>query len=83
LRPSVLDTFINCLMMACDTHERGLIEGMVKAIVTEYNPGRHAEGPMPAPASAPASVPAVATQAPIAAPQERLALIKKFVPFRI
>jgi FlaA1/EpsC-like NDP-sugar epimerase len=79
LRPSVLDTFINCLMMACDTHERGLIEGMVKAIVTEYNPGRHAEGAAPAPAPAPA----VAAPAPIAAPQERLALIKKFVPFRI
>jgi hypothetical protein len=87
LRPSVLDTFINCLMMACDTHERGLIEGMVKAIVTEYNPGRHAEGPAPTPASAPASAPspaaAVGTPSPIAAPQERLALIKKFVPFRI
>ena len=83
LRPSVLDTFITCLMMACDTHERGLIEGMVKAIVTEYNPGRHAEGPAPTPASAPASAPAVATPASITAPQERLALIKKFVPFRI
>jgi hypothetical protein len=75
----VLDTFITCLMMACDTHERGLIEGMVKAIVTEYSPGQHAEGPVPTPAQ----VPAVATPAPVAAPQERLALIKKFVPFRI
>jgi FlaA1/EpsC-like NDP-sugar epimerase len=81
LRPSVLDTFITCLMMACDTHERGMIEGMVKAIVTEYNPGRHAEAPVPAPSPAPAA--AATTPAPIAAPQERLALIKKFVPFRI
>lgn len=38
LRPSVLDTCISCLMMACDTHERGMIESMVKAIVTEYTP---------------------------------------------
>jgi FlaA1/EpsC-like NDP-sugar epimerase len=83
LRPSVLDTFINCLMMACDTHERGLIEGMVKAIVTEYNPGRHVEGPAPAPASAPSSAATMGTPASIAAPQQRLALIKKFVPFRI
>jgi hypothetical protein len=79
----VLDTFINCLMMACDTHERGLIEGMVKAIVTEYNPGRHVEGPAPAPASAPSSAATMGTPASIAAPQQRLALIKKFVPFRI
>jgi hypothetical protein len=58
-----------------------MIEGMVKAIVTEYNPGRHAEAPVPAPSPAPAA--AATTPAPIAAPQERLALIKKFVPFRI
>jgi FlaA1/EpsC-like NDP-sugar epimerase len=38
LRPSVLETCITCLMMACDTHERGMIESMVKAIVTEYTP---------------------------------------------
>jgi FlaA1/EpsC-like NDP-sugar epimerase len=46
LRPSVLDTCITCLMMACETHERGMIESMVKAIVTEYAP------PLPAPAPA-------------------------------
>jgi FlaA1/EpsC-like NDP-sugar epimerase len=67
LRPSVLDTFITCLMMACETHERPMIEAMVKSIVTEYNPQQ-------AP-SAPAA-------APVPEPQ-RLALIKKFVPFRI
>jgi FlaA1/EpsC-like NDP-sugar epimerase len=38
LRPSVLETCITCLMMACDTHERGMIESMVKAIVSEYTP---------------------------------------------
>jgi FlaA1/EpsC-like NDP-sugar epimerase len=67
LRPGVLDTFITCLMMACETHERPMIEAMVKSIVTEYNPQQ-------AP-SAPAA-------APVPEPQ-RLALIKKFVPFRI
>jgi len=67
LRPSVLDTFITCLMMACETHERPMIEAMVKSIVTEYTPQQ-------AP-SAPAA-------APVPEPQ-RLALIKKFVPFRI
>jgi FlaA1/EpsC-like NDP-sugar epimerase len=67
LRPSVLDTFINCLMMACETHERPMIEAMVKSIVTEYTPQQ-------AP-SAPAA-------APVPEPQ-RLGLIKKFVPFRI
>jgi short-subunit dehydrogenase involved in D-alanine esterification of teichoic acids len=25
-------------MMACDTNDRGMIESMVKAIVTEYTP---------------------------------------------
>lgn len=87
LRPGVLDTFITCLMMACETHERGMIESMVKAIVTEYNP-------QPVPAAAPAPVPVPATPpastlvTPLAAPEAdavpaRLGLIKKFVPFRI
>lgn len=91
LRPGVLDTFIACLMMACETHERAMIESMVKAIVTEYNPQ---------PVSAPASVPVPAASGtpgggtPVALPEARLdpaldgerarlALIKKFVPFRI
>jgi FlaA1/EpsC-like NDP-sugar epimerase len=48
LHPSVLETFITCLMMACETHERAMIESMVKAIVTEYTP--HAGSPSaPAP----------------------------------
>ena len=38
LRPSVLETCITCLMMACETHERGTIESMVKAVVAEYVP---------------------------------------------
>jgi FlaA1/EpsC-like NDP-sugar epimerase len=67
LHPSVLETFITCLMMACETHERAMIESMVKAIVTEYTP-------QPAP-NAPAPVPV--PEAP------RLGLIRKFVPFRI
>ncbi len=45
LRPSVLETCITCLMMACDTHERGPIESMVKAIVSEYLPSTPAPPP--------------------------------------
>jgi FlaA1/EpsC-like NDP-sugar epimerase len=67
LRPSVLETFITCLMMACETNERAMIESMVKAIVTEYNPQPTAPLPAPEPLQAP----------------PRLGLIKKFVPFRI
>jgi FlaA1/EpsC-like NDP-sugar epimerase len=73
LRPSVLETFITCLMMACETHERPMIESMVKAIVTEYNPQ-----PVQA---APAAVPAAEPQHQ--AQPQRLGLIRKFVPFRI
>jgi FlaA1/EpsC-like NDP-sugar epimerase len=75
LRPSVLETFITCLMMACETHERPMIESMVKAIVTEYTPQTGAAAVPPAPAPAPAPAPPLLPQ--------RLALIKKFVPFRI
>lgn len=67
LHPSVLETFITCLMMACETHERAMIESMVKAIVTEYTPQLAPAAPAPAP------VPAA----------PRLGLIRKFVPFRI
>ncbi len=67
LHPSVLETFITCLMMACETHERAMIESMVKAIVIEYTPTLAPSAPAPAP------VP----EAP------RLGLIRKFVPFRI
>ncbi len=38
LRPGVLETYITCLMMACDTNDRAMIESMVKAIVSEYAP---------------------------------------------
>ncbi len=68
LRPAVLETCITCLMMACETHERGMIESMVKAIVTEYTPRQPVASPAPAPALADAARPR---------------LIKKFVPFRI
>jgi SNF family Na+-dependent transporter len=81
LLPSVLDTFITCLMMACDTHERTMIEAMVKAIVTEYSPSRPVAEPTAAPVAAATATP-VAT-APLATPHQRLGLIKKFVPFRI
>ena len=53
LRPSVLDTCITCLMMACETHERGPIESMVKAIVSEYLPSTPVPLP-PAPVEEPA-----------------------------
>lgn len=69
LRPSVLETCITCLMMACETHERGMIESMVKAIVSEYTPQL--------PSAAPAQVPEPAPE------PARLSLINKFVPFRI
>jgi FlaA1/EpsC-like NDP-sugar epimerase len=67
LHPSVLETFITCLMMACETHERAMIESMVKAIVTEYTPQQAPNAPAPVPVA----------EAP------RLGLIRKFVPFRI
>jgi FlaA1/EpsC-like NDP-sugar epimerase len=73
LRPSVLDAFVNCLMMACETHERPMIDAMVKSIVTEYTPQQASIVPVPAPP--PVSTPLAATA--------RLSLIKKFVPFRI
>jgi FlaA1/EpsC-like NDP-sugar epimerase len=73
LRPSVLETFITCLMMACETHERPMIESMVKAIVTEYNP----QPVQTAPATAPLPEPQHQAQ------PQRLGLIRKFVPFRI
>lgn len=53
LRPSVLETCITCLMMACETHERGPIESMVKAIVSEYLPSTPVPLP-PAPVEEPA-----------------------------
>jgi len=81
LRPGVLDTFVTCLMMACETHERTMIEAMVKTIVTEYSPSRPIAEPAAAPVAAAATT--TAPTAPLAAPQQRLGLIKKFVPFRI
>jgi FlaA1/EpsC-like NDP-sugar epimerase len=80
LRPGVLDTFITCLMMACETHERPMIEAMVKAIVTEYDPARPTVEPVATVSAATAATTATAT---LAAPHPRLGLIKKFVPFRI
>lgn len=82
LRPGVLDTFITCLMMVCDTHERPMIEAMVKAIVTEYNPSRPVpESAIAATAAAAAAAVTAGVQQPAA--QQRLSLIKRFVPFRI
>lgn len=69
LRPSVLDTCITCLMMACDTHERAMIESMVKAVVTEYTPTLPTQIPVP---EAPAEVPEPAPRS-----------MRRFVPFRI
>jgi FlaA1/EpsC-like NDP-sugar epimerase len=47
LRPGILETYISCLMMACDTYDRAMIESMVKAIVSEYTP--QCEPPVPVP----------------------------------
>ncbi|WP_229459394.1 polysaccharide biosynthesis protein [Massilia cavernae] len=69
LHPGVLDTYITCLMMAGDTNDRGMIESMVKAMVSEYSPQ-----PNEAPALPPVqNVPAV----------ERASLVKKIVTYRI
>jgi len=83
LRPGVLDTFITCLMMACETHERAMIESMVKAIVTEYNPQPPATMPVtpPGPQAEPQLDSRLEPQ--LDAEPARLGLIKKFVPFRI
>ena len=48
LHAGVLETYITFLMMACDTNDRGMIESMVKAIVTEYTPQMPA-APQPLP----------------------------------
>jgi hypothetical protein len=71
LRPSVLETCITCLMMACETHERGMIESMVKAIVSEYTP------------QLPTTTPAQVPEPELESGKARLSLIHKFVPFRI
>ena len=69
LPPSVLETFIACLMMACETNDRAMIESMAKAIVPEYNPQQVSSAP-------------VMTPRPELA-RSRLGLIRKIVPFRI
>jgi FlaA1/EpsC-like NDP-sugar epimerase len=38
LLSDILDTYITCLMLACDTNDRPMIESMVKAIVADYTP---------------------------------------------
>jgi FlaA1/EpsC-like NDP-sugar epimerase len=38
LRPGLLDAYITCLMTACDTNDRAMIESMLKAMVSEYTP---------------------------------------------
>ena len=47
LHSGVLETYITFLMMACDTNDRGMIESMVKAIVTEYTPQKPAAQNLP------------------------------------
>ena len=69
----MLETCITCLMMACETHERGMIESMVKAIVNEYTPQLPTTVPAPAPVPEPE----------LESGKARLSLIHKFVPFRI
>ena len=71
LDPGVLDTYITCLMLACDTHDRPMIESMVKAIVADYTPQPNG--------AAPANPP------PMVAPPDktRPALLRNFSPDRI
>jgi FlaA1/EpsC-like NDP-sugar epimerase len=68
LHPGVLDTYITCLMMACDTNDRGMIESMVKAMVSEYIPQTNT--PPPLPITGPAAV-------------GRASLARKIVSYRI
>ncbi|WP_426195159.1 polysaccharide biosynthesis protein [Massilia sp. DWR3-1-1] len=67
LRPGILETYITCLMMACDTNDRAMIESMVRAIVAEYTPQRQ---PDPSPALAPPEL-------------SRQPLLKRLAAFRI
>lgn len=67
LRPAVLETYITCLMMACDTNDRAMIESMVKAIVPEYTPQRAVE-------TAPALISAALSKQP---------LLKRLATFKI
>ena len=69
LHPGVLDTYITCLMMACDTNDRGMIESMVKAMVSEYTPQPNTPSPLPI------AGPAVTIG--------RASLVKKIVSYRI
>jgi FlaA1/EpsC-like NDP-sugar epimerase len=71
LDPGVLDTYITCLKLACDTHDRGMIESMVKAIVSEYTPQPNNAAPT--------------TPPPVIAPPDknRPALLRNFSPDRI
>ena len=69
LHPGVLDTYITCLMMACDTNDRGMIESMVKAMVSDYTPQ-------------PNTPPALAITGPGVA-IEKASLVKKIVSYRI
>ncbi|MEO7493512.1 MAG: nucleoside-diphosphate sugar epimerase/dehydratase [Massilia sp.] len=66
LRPGVLDTYITCLMMACDTNDRAMIESMVKAIVADYTP--QSESPL--------------VQLPVLAGMARPAFLKKIASFK-
>lgn len=69
LHPGVLDTYITCLMMACDTHDRGMIESMVKAMVSDYTPQANMAPGLPI--------------AEPAAAMERASLVKRIVSYRI
>lgn len=69
LPPSVLEAFIACLMMACETHDRAMIESMARAIVPEYTPQQAPAAPATATLPEPISL--------------RLNLIKKLAPFRM
>jgi FlaA1/EpsC-like NDP-sugar epimerase len=77
LHPSVLETFVTCLMMACETNERPMIEAMVKAIVTEYKPPPPQGAPVPGSEAAQDALQDALPEA------RRMSLIRKFVPFRI
>ena len=60
LHPGILETYITFLMTACDTNDRGMIESMVKAIVSEYTP-QYSVPPALTPAKKPHAAPVTKT----------------------
>jgi FlaA1/EpsC-like NDP-sugar epimerase len=68
LRANILETLTTCLMMACETNDRAVIESMTRAIVPEYSP-QHTFPP-----------PKIESESQ--SNTVGLGIFKKFIPFR-